>query len=233
MGSRLDECEAISELLSAAFDGEATPEEREIVEEHLERCSACRDTQAAAMALRGTLAQASWPLPTDTTRDDELIAMLRRGSLSRLPHVVRLGIAEGMSPPTRLPAGRPAPPGLRERARTDYALIISFIRAQFRRLVENLLSSLRPALLTMAVSFAVAWSALQWAETDATRAPDRNASRPAAAARPVDLDAFEQWLVTGSPAVATPAPFLQPVKAPRRPTLPRRGAMPRGYSYTG
>jgi hypothetical protein len=232
--SHLDECEAISELLSAALDGEVSPREREIVEEHLQTCVACRNTQSAALALRDSLAGAAWPLPTDAARDDEVIARLRLGSVSGSPRVVRLGIAEGVSPPTWLPAGGPAPPALWERARTVYALIIPLLRAQFRRLVETIRSALQPALVTMAISFGVTWGALRWAETDASRAAKPDAPRPATAARPVDPDAFERWLTAGSPAMTAPAPFGQPpAKTHRRPALPRRGSLPHGPLHTG
>src|SRR5262249_6407048 len=82
-------CAELRERLSAELDGEATDEQREATERHLETCHACRSARVAADALRRGLAEATWTQPDERARDDEVIAAL---------------LAEGICRPTETPA---------------------------------------------------------------------------------------------------------------------------------
>lgn len=97
-------CGEVRPLISAYHDGEATPEERRVVEHHLATCEACRTVLAEYRAIGGDLRVLSVPLPPAGLRRDVWRAIEAnqggsriagvppaRGKLLALPQTPRFG----------------------------------------------------------------------------------------------------------------------------------------------
>lgn len=77
-------CDEIRPLLSAYYDGEASPEERDQVERHLARCEDCRRILAEYRALGGDIRALAVPIPPAGLRRDvwQRIEAQRAGQLA-------------------------------------------------------------------------------------------------------------------------------------------------------
>lgn len=79
------ECKEYTHLISAALDGELTPQEQAELDAHLARCPQCRELMEQLSGLRQTLAQLPLVQPPPQLKDDIMAAVAqnaapRRGS---------------------------------------------------------------------------------------------------------------------------------------------------------
>jgi hypothetical protein len=178
--------------MSADLDGEARDGETKPMRKHLSRCADCRHLRRAAVVLRESLAAAAYDTAEAATRDEAVLAQLRREGLCGAPH-------------QRLVSARLVLP---------FRGVLSGSAIDFRRL------AVQPALAATGLSFALTWGALQWAghgQPGRPTAPDQSAG---AVARAPDPLLIEKWL-SGPPTLAAlvrlerarpPKPSLSPIR---------------------
>jgi hypothetical protein len=184
-------CEELREWISAELDGEAHPEERHAVQQHLAVCVGCQRARAVTVGLRERLVHVS-PIGADPReRDEPLFTMLRRDGVIR---------------------DQTGSMSLQQKLQHRWTRILTDLASQLG-------PTLRPALATLAVSFLLTWGSLQWAGASRAGPMDR-AVRPTAAvpAKMPRADVLEQWL-DGPPTLAALV-HLQTASAPV-PALPR------------
>ncbi|MFD2414908.1 zf-HC2 domain-containing protein [Amycolatopsis pigmentata] len=83
-------CEMFREALSARLDGEPELVSPDVVDRHLETCSACRSWQARAHVLRRTLVVRAAPVVPDLS--ETILARIPAPSTGRWPARIALGI---------------------------------------------------------------------------------------------------------------------------------------------